>query len=62
MSYFFGSLLSLILAAGMACLPILFAAWAFSRAFQVSSYMRLLADITKELKRLNEFNEKENKV
>ncbi len=42
-------------------LPILFAAWAFCRAFQVKSYMKLLKQIADELKRLNDYNEDQSK-
>jgi hypothetical protein len=38
-------------------LPILLAAWAFCRAFQVQRHLKLLKEIADELKRLNKFNE-----
>jgi len=42
-------------------LPILFAAWAFCRSFQVNSYMKLLKQIADELHRLNDYNERQAK-
>lgn len=53
----FGSVVILIFAALIAMAPILFAAWAFSNAFQVKKYVKLLYQITYELQRLNDYNE-----
>ncbi|MFB0556089.1 MAG: hypothetical protein ACETWQ_22530 [Phycisphaerae bacterium] len=52
-----GSFIYLCVAIAIGLLPILFAAWAFSRAFQVKSYLLLLKEIKKQLERLNDYNE-----
>lgn len=57
MAELIGSILYLLFAVGVALLPILFAAWAFSKSFQVKSYMKLLKQIENELQRLNDYNE-----
>jgi len=57
MAGFFGGIVSLFFAACLAMLPVLFAAWIFSKAFQVTSYIKILSQIKNELKRLNDFNE-----
>lgn len=53
----FGLIVLLIIGAAIAMAPILFAAWAFSNAFQVKKYLKLLYQITYELQRLNDYNE-----
>ncbi|GAJ01191.1 unnamed protein product [marine sediment metagenome] len=57
-----GSVIVVVLVyAAKVLLPILLAAWAFCRAFQVQHYLKLLKEIADELKRLNEFNEGHDK-
>lgn len=38
-------------------LPVLFAAWIFSKTFRVKNCLELLKQIKNELQRLNDFNE-----
>ena len=51
----------LIIGAAIAMAPILFAAWAFSDAFQSKYCLKLLKQITFELQRLNDYNEGQKK-
>jgi len=57
-----GSVIVVVLVyAAKVLLPILFAAWAFCRAFQVNSYIKTLSDIKDELQRLNDYNARQSK-
>lgn len=57
MAAFIGMIIYLMIAAGLAMLPILFAAWAFSKSYRVKEYITLLKQIKNELQRLNDYNE-----